>query len=113
MQHATLKTDAAGTIRLGPLTDVVSVTARGPQGNPRTWLLRSDRCSPREVVNALAGERLTLAYMGPAVKKTADAVSLLEVRDGVYLRDCRDTVRVENGFVVIDDGARDVGPVPN
>ena len=39
----TLKTDARGRIVLGPLPDIVSVTATGPEGTAHTWTLPVDR----------------------------------------------------------------------
>ena len=39
----TLKSDPQGRVRLGPLPDIVSVTATGPEGTSHTWPLPTDR----------------------------------------------------------------------
>ena len=40
--NATLKTDPMGRVVLGPLTDIATVTATGPEGTAHTWTLSND-----------------------------------------------------------------------
>ena len=66
--QTTLKTDGQGRVRLGALTDIVSVTATGPEGTAHTWALLLDRHTYRQLVHARAGDLITLPYLGTAAK---------------------------------------------
>src|SRR5262245_15126749 len=48
----TLKTDPRGRVTLGPLADIVAVTATGPEGTAHTWTLPTDKHTYRSVLHA-------------------------------------------------------------
>src|SRR5205823_10057332 len=78
----TLRTDARGRVVLGPLADVVTVTATGPEGTAHTWPVPADRHTYRGTLHARAGDAVTVPYLGTADKPTRDEFALLEVRGG-------------------------------
>ena len=62
--QVTLKTRSAGRVHLGPLADIVTVTATGPEGTSHTWTLSTDAHTYRSVMHAKAGEVVALPYLG-------------------------------------------------
>ena len=61
---ATLKTDAQGRVKLGPLTDIVTVTASGPEGTSHKWTLSTDAHTYRSVIHAKTRDVVALPYFG-------------------------------------------------
>jgi hypothetical protein len=97
--HAVLKTDARGRIVLGPLPEVVSVAATGPEGTAHTWPLPVDRYTYRRVVDAKAGETVTLPYMGTSPAPSRAELALFEVRDDLIRADRFDALAVRDGLL--------------
>src|SRR5439155_25566642 len=95
----TLKTDARGRIVLGPLADITTVTATGPEGTAHTWHLPTDRHTYRATLHAKAGEAVTVPYLGTADKPTRDEFALLEVRGGVIAADRFEALAIRDGLV--------------
>lgn len=83
----TLKTNAQGRIALGPLSEIASVTATGPQGPPRTWPLVADDHSHPQTWHARVGDVIQIPYMGAEPDVSPNAVSLLQVNGGSYSED--------------------------
>ena len=54
--QTTLKTDGQGRVHLGPLAEIMTVTATGPEGTAHTWPLPTDRHTYRQLVHARAGD---------------------------------------------------------
>ncbi|KKM90713.1 hypothetical protein LCGC14_1235890, partial [marine sediment metagenome] len=100
---ATLQTDADGRVGLGELTDIVWITARGPEGTSHKWLLVMDEHTQRSNVHGRAGQAIYIPYMGSSDKADRAELSLLEVRRGTYVKDWFSALRVKGGFVVVDD----------
>ena len=94
----TLKTDARGMVPLGKLEGIATVTARSASGVERQFVLPSTRASLPAVVNALAGVPVRLAWTG-AGEPAAGDVSVLELRNGVPVRDASATVTAGGGMV--------------
>ncbi|MGL4424264.1 MAG: hypothetical protein ACRCZF_26650, partial [Gemmataceae bacterium] len=61
-----LKTDAAGRIVLGPLTDITHVTAQNPEDTSHTWSLPRDHATYPSTLHAKVGDPLKLPYTGVA-----------------------------------------------
>lgn len=59
-----LKSDLLGKINLGPLLDIHSVTATGPEGVSHTWVLNHDQHTYKQLIHARLGDPVTLAHMG-------------------------------------------------
>lgn len=98
----TLKTDAAGAVSLGSLDGITSVVARSAAGVERRFALSGDRATVPALVQAKVGETVRLAWSGPANPQPGD-VSVLELRNGVPVRDAAATVTVSGGMVAIRD----------
>src|SRR5262249_19572067 len=67
-----LKTDARGRVLLGPLADIVSVTATGPESTVHNWVLPVDRHTYRQLVHARVRDTITLPYVGTAARAGRD-----------------------------------------
>ncbi len=101
--RATLKTDPQGRVMLGPLADIVSVTATGPEGTAHTWPLPLDRHTYRAALHAKVGEVVTLPYLGDAGKPTREELALFEVRGDLILADRFDRLAVADGLLELRD----------
>ncbi len=126
--HVQLRTDEHGRVALGPLTDIVrfSLTpeprpvdwptdgppnpksaewraAHAPPGVERTWtVLRSD-CWWPSALHGPAGRPLRLPLPDPSIRDPKHDFSLLEVRGGVFVRDCADRMSVTDGDLELRD----------
>lgn len=110
-QHqVTLKTDAAGRVKLGPLTDIVTVSAVNPENTQHAWNLRSDAHTYSQVVQGKVGDPISVPYL-PRGGLTAEPrggndglrneLSLLEVRNDIFVVDRFQNLSVKDGFVVL------------
>lgn len=95
----TMKTDATGRVHLGPLADIITVTASNPEGTSHTWNLLTDRHTYRQIVHAKAGAAVTLPYLGTAGKPDRLELALLEVLGSNYRADRFDAIAVNNGMI--------------
>jgi hypothetical protein len=95
----TLQTNAAGKILLGTLDDIVYVTAQGPDGMDRTWVLTEDLHSYPVSLHARAGELIRVPYLGTALEPVRSELSLMERRGGTYFEDRFEALSMEDGFV--------------
>ncbi len=109
--QVTLKTNAAGRIELGQLTDIVSITAWNPGNTPQTWSLPRDSHTYFQTVHGKVGESIVVPFLrGSAtapvpdanVKPTRDEFSLLEVRNDVYVADRFEHLSLKDGLVVLN-----------
>ena len=101
--HASLQSDRAGRVDLGPLKDIVWVRARGPEGTSHTWHLPRDGRSYPANVNGKVGEAIHIAYMGTAKAATRAELSLLETRGGTFVKDWFGSLKIRGGFLLVDD----------
>ncbi|MFM9117756.1 MAG: hypothetical protein ACKOU6_16520, partial [Planctomycetota bacterium] len=100
--QVTLKTDALGRVQLGELTDIVTLTATGPEGTVHNWPLHSDSYSYPATIHGRVGEAVTLPYLGGKPEASRDELSLLELRGENYVADRFAALTVKNGLVVVD-----------
>ncbi|MCE9566859.1 MAG: hypothetical protein K8U57_33050 [Planctomycetes bacterium] len=98
---ATLKSDPLGRVHLGPLADIVSVTASGPEGTNHTWTLSTDAHTFRQVIHAKVGEPIALPYIGVAGAASRDEFALFEVLGSNIRADKFSAIAVANGQVEI------------
>lgn len=109
VHYETLKTDAAGRITLGPLTDIVSVTATNPENTQFSWTFRPDTHTYSQVVQGKVGESITVPYLpregiiaeGANGKASRAELSLLEVRNDLFVVDRFQNLAIKDGFVVL------------
>src|SRR5262249_44594054 len=97
--RVTLKSDAQGRVHLGPLADIMSITATGPEGTAHTWPLPADRHTYRQLVHARAGETVALPYLGTAPAPAREELALFEVRGDVVRADRFDALAVRDGML--------------
>ncbi|MHC5070783.1 MAG: hypothetical protein ACYTGO_09895 [Planctomycetota bacterium] len=95
----TLKTDARGRIHLGRLGGIVTVQAAGLPKTVGHWTLRAHGRTYPPAAHGVLGEILRIPYSGTAQETSRAVVSLLEVRDGQFVRDMLDHVGLANGFL--------------
>ncbi len=96
----TLKTDAVGAIRLGALEGISVFTARSATGVERQFTLPRTWASLPAAVNVKAGEPVQVAWRGNTGPAAGD-VSVLELRNGVPVRDASAGATVKGGLVTI------------
>ena len=102
----TLKTDASGRINLGPLSDIIELTALAPENSKRQWSLPTDAHTYRRIWHSKIGEPIMIPFMRES-GIAADApiarseLSLLEVRGNVFVEDRFKNVSLKDGFVVL------------
>jgi len=99
----TLQTNQQGRIALGPLNDITAVTATDPEGTSQTWNLPRDRRTYQSSLHGVAGEPLTIPYLGQQKKLARDEVALLELRGGNYVADRFEAITVKDGILRIDN----------
>lgn len=100
--HASLKTDPNGRIELGMLKDITRIHAAASGLNAKNWNIVRDRHSQLHTLNGKAGETIRIPYMGkadPAQPLPREAFSLLERRDGHYIKDHFNALGLKEGFL--------------
>jgi hypothetical protein len=98
-----LKTDLQGRVRLGVLTDIVSVTATGPEGVAHTWTLPLDRHTYRQIVQAKAGEAINLPYLGAAAKPTREELALFEMQGDIIQSDRFNALSIKDSMLELQN----------
>ena len=96
--YAELQTDDKGRAVLGHLDDIASFRVREPFGAEHTWFPAADSCTLPAELHGREGEVLLL----PAAfvrADTLDSVSLLEQRQGQFVRNWHDALSLTNGFI--------------
>jgi hypothetical protein len=101
--HVVLQTDSSGRIQLGALADIEWIHAEGPEGTIHTWSLPRDFHNYQAIIHARAGDPIRVPYMGKLDTPLRKQVSLMESRSGVFVRDCMEAVRIQNGFLEISN----------
>jgi len=97
--NATLKTDANGHVQLGTLTDIVQITASGPEGTAHTWPLLSDRHTYRQLIHAKAGDVVSVPYLGKLNEPTREELALFEVQGNTIRADQFESIAIQNGTI--------------
>jgi hypothetical protein len=100
--HVELKTDDQGRVHLGDLSDIERFTVREPFGAEHTWSPAANACTLPAELHGREGDILRV----PAAFERADApatFSLLDQRQGQFVKDWRGALSVVDGFVEIRD----------
>ncbi len=100
--RATLKTDAHGRVNLGPLQDIVSVTASGPEGTSHTWPVATNRHTFRQLIHAQPKQTITLPYLGELAKADRSEYALFEVQGSNIRADQFDALAVKDSLLEIN-----------
>jgi hypothetical protein len=103
-----LQTNSSGRIQLGSLVDIEWIHAQGPEETIHRWSLPRDFHNYPAIIQARAGSPIRVPYMGKTDTPVRKQASLMESRSGVFVRDCIDAVRIQDGFLEISNlGAGD------
>jgi hypothetical protein len=101
--RVTLKSDAHGRIKLGPLADIASVTATGPEGTAHTWTISTNAYTYRTLIHAKVGDVIRVPYLGSAEKPSRSEFALFEVRGGDIRADRFDALAIRDGLLELRD----------
>ena len=99
---ATVQTDHTGTVVLGKLDGITSVTATDPEGTAHTWPLTHDEFSYHQSIHAAVGDAIDIPYMGSSDKPLRDELSLLELRGDTYVADRFDAIAIQRGMLRLE-----------
>jgi hypothetical protein len=99
--HVMLKSDARGRVFLGPLPEITNVHVSGTNGIDHDWTLPVDAHTYRQLLDAKAGETITVPYLGQAKEPTREELALFEIRDEVIRADRFDALGVRNSLLEI------------
>lgn len=99
---ATVQTDHTGTVGLGALEGISSVTATDPEGTSHTWSLSRNEFSYHQSIHAAVGDVIEVPYMGTSDKPVRDELSLLELRGDTYLVDRFDAISIKDGMLLLN-----------
>ncbi|MDP6466589.1 MAG: hypothetical protein QF918_02540 [Pirellulaceae bacterium] len=101
--NVTLQTDLEGRVALGTLAEIASITATGPEKTSHTWNLLRDRHTYQPSLHGVAGQLLTVPYLGQLAKPRRDELSLLEMRGNTFVADRFGSVTIKDGMLRIGD----------
>jgi hypothetical protein len=98
-----VKTDASGAVLLGSLEGIRNLSVTSPNGSTRAWTLPVDRADTPVNVHVLASQPVLVPWMETEAKPKAPLVSLLEVRQGNFVRNALtdETLSVKSGYLVV------------
>ncbi len=97
--HAELKTDKQGRVALGALPEIERFRVRAPSGAEQSWNIMRDFCAFPSSLHGKTGEILRLPVSRDVAADAAGEVSLLETRQGGFVRDWAAAVSAKDGFL--------------
>lgn len=101
LHSVTLKTDGVGRIKLGALNDIASLSVTTPQGVQQGWTLKPDAYTYLQTLHGKAGEAILVAYLGQGETPNRAEVSLLELRNDLFVADRFAHLAIKDGFLVV------------
>ncbi len=96
--HVGLKTDEQGRAWLGALEGLDWFRVQEPAGGTHQWPVARDACAYPDALHGRGGAELQVALAGT---NATVAASLLEVRRGQFVQDCRAALAVAGGFLTL------------
>ena len=96
--HADLQTDDQGRAGLGGLEDLEWFRVKEPAGREAKWFTSHGACVYPAKLHGRAGETLRLPFGFEGADPLQD-VSLLEVRGGQFVKDWREALALDGGFL--------------
>jgi hypothetical protein len=100
--EADLKTDDQGRAWLGDLDGIANFRVREPFGSERTWTPAASAGTLPTELHGRAGDTLRVPVTFDAAEPLKE-VSLLEQRQGQFVRDCGKALAVKDGFIEFSD----------
>jgi hypothetical protein len=101
--NVSLRSDERGRIALGELKGIDFVDATDPEKGTRRWVMTPDQCAVLPVIHGKAGVAVQVPYMGKATKVDPEVFSLLETRGSTFVTDRLNALKLEDGFLIIQD----------
>ena len=102
-----LKTDAAGRVRLGTMQDIQYINVSHSDGSGYSWQISRDRdgrIAQPSIIHAAAGDTVQVALPGGLDNAAKGAqYALLETRNGTYVTDHVKAGNFRNGFLELSD----------
>lgn len=96
---AELRTDAQGRAMLGALDGIAWFRVREPAGTERTWTLARAACTRPRSLHGRVGDVLRVPLAEAAGHDPAAVASLLEVRNGAFVKDWGEALATAGGFL--------------
>ena len=96
-----LQTNMKGRIKLGPLTDIATVSVTGPEGTSRSWNLRKLKNTYYSSMFIPEGGTISVPMSKLDKELSHHDVALLEMRGGTYVRDAFENAKLGNGVLKI------------
>ena len=96
-----LQTGMNGRIKLGPLSEIASLTVSGAEGTSRVWNLLRPNHSYYSSIFAAEGDAIEVPLSKFDTTLTHQDVALLEMRSGTYVRNMLDKVKLTDGILTI------------
>jgi hypothetical protein len=96
--NASLQTDSRGRAMLGALNGIERFRIKVASGPELSWSPARNACATPPALHGKAGETLRVPVIGEATDAVA-AASLLEKRNGQFVKDWNEAVAVTNGFL--------------
>jgi hypothetical protein len=100
--NVSLATDAKGTVNLGPLSGVLTVTASSPQGVSHSWTLLHDEHTYPGTIQGEAEAPVEVPYMGDKAKPDRSEISLLELRGEQFVADRFENISIKEGLLSLE-----------
>lgn len=92
-----LKTSERGSVDLGVLRGIVSITVQASGGQSRTWILRNDRRDQIDYVTLSEQQGLKVPFVGSLNRRE---VALYSLRSGVFVADEFSRLKLVDGYLV-------------
>ena len=96
-RKTTLKTTQRGSLDLGNLNGIASLTVQVPSGKSRKWILRNDRRDQVDEVTLSKNQKLTVPFVGSLNRRE---VALYSLRSGGCLSDEFFRLKLVEGYLV-------------
>jgi hypothetical protein len=96
-RKTTLKTTEGGSLDLGALIGISSLTVQGPSGKSRTWILRNDRRDQIENITLSENQQLKVPFVGSLNRSE---VALYSLRSGRFVADEFSRLKFIDGYLV-------------
>ena len=100
--HASLRSDEAGRVFLGPLVDINSIEARLANNQAQVWQLKDTQQSAYGSVHALAGQAIEIPFANDA-ESTRESLALYEKRRNTLVQDHFESMNLREGLITITD----------
>lgn len=96
-RKTTLKTTQRGSLDLGALSGIASLTVQVPSGKSRTWILRNDRRDQIDNITLPENQQLKVPFVGSVNRRE---VALYSLRSGGFVADEFSRLKLIDGYLV-------------